>query len=277
MTTPPSQQPPLEPGDAVDRYLDQLMSPPERAEFERRLAQDPELAAHIHRQQQVDTVLRQYGRAPSADRVLRGIREHIAALPAADAPVQPPQFRIGPTPAWRRLAFAAVLVLGLIGVWQVALVLTAGPTGKYETGPHRTMIQAYRDTVDGGFKASWVCDNDAVFAMVFKDTFGQMLSMNLPLPAQTKANGLNYFDIFSEKTVGMLGEVSGQPVMIFIDRLKNDEGNQPSVQDGLHVFRRSLGTLVLYEVTPLDQPGLLNHLVIPERLPDGTGPNPPEP
>ncbi len=276
MNTPSSQPLADRPEEAVDRYLDGLMAAEERAAFEVRLADDPALRAHVERQRLIDTALRDYARPPSPNRILATIREYPAASDSSVVhTADQPQLRLRIPPAWRRLAVAAVLILGVIGAWQVASVLRGGPSGKYDPGPHRTMIQAYHDTVDNGFKATWICDSDAVFALVFKDTFGQMLSMNLPLPPNTTANGLNPFDIFSKKTVGMLARVSDQPVMIFVDRIENDRGTQPTEQDGLHVFRRKIGSLVLYEVTPLDTPSLLNHLVEPDELPaNGGAPQP---
>jgi len=274
MTTLPPQHS-REPDLAVDRYLDNLMSPTERADFDRRLAAAPELMAEVQRQRSVDAVLRHYAKPPSPEVVLAAIRHHIEAGERAGGAVgETPGPRLGLRPGWRRLAVAAVLLLGLLGAWQVYRALT--PTsGNYDPGPHRTLVQAYQATVDKGFHSDWTCRDDAEFALTFFDQFGQMLSMNPPLPDHTLALGLEYYDILSRKTIGMLTRVSEQPVMIFIDRLENDKQAVPPIEEGKHIFRRELGDLVLYEVTPLNHPGLLHHLRQPTEIPKGEGPHDP--
>lgn len=275
MITPPSEHPP-DPDTTVDRYLDNLMPPSERAEFERRLTAEPELTAEVQRQQSVDAALRGYSQPPAPDAVLAAIRSHIegAQRPGAAAgEAQPLRFRA--TPAWRRFAVAAVLLLGVFGAWQMYRVFTT-PSGVYDPGPRRSLVQAYQATLDKGFHSDWTCRDDAEFAKTFFDQFGQMLSMNPPLPDNTKALGLEYYNILSRKTIGMLTRVEGEPAMIFIDRLENDDKTTvPPVEAGKHIFRRELGDLVLYEVTPLDHPGLIDHLRQPTEIPRGEGPHGP--
>ncbi len=268
-------------GDALDRYLDGLMSVEERSAFEARLAEDAALADEIERQRRIDESLNRYSQPPAPDRVLAAIRKHIetAGDDEARAVQSPPQMKLRLPAAWRRFAVAAALLLGIVGLWQIATIMTGSPEGAYDSGPHRSLMQAYRHTVDSGFKEEWVCSDDAVFAMVFKDAFGQMLSMNLPLPAGVDAKGLNFFNIYSKQTIGVLALVEGEPVMVFVDRLENEDNEPPPQPDaGLHVFRRELGSLVLFEVTPLDEPALVEHLTAPDRLPEPGQPLPdPEP
>lgn len=278
MTTPPPQHS-HEPDHALDRYLDNLMPPTERVEFDQRLVAEPELKTELQRQRCVDAALGRYALPPSPEAVLAAIRRHIEAGQPSDAEGaeadRTPGRRIRPAPAWRRLAIAAVLLLGVFGAWQVYLALTA-TSGNYDPGPHRTLIQAYQATLDKGFHSDWTCRDDAEFALTFFDQFGQMLSMNPPLPDGTEALGLEYYDILSRKTIGMLTRVDGEPAMIFIDRLENDhKAVVPPVEAGKHIFRRELGDLVLYEVTPLDHPGLVNHLRQPTEIPSGEGPHGP--
>ncbi|MCC6908450.1 MAG: hypothetical protein IT430_10950 [Phycisphaerales bacterium] len=278
MSTTPSQQ--HDSGSALDRYLDGLMSAEERSAFEARLAEDAVLAGEIQRQRRIDDGLNRYAQPPAADRVLAAIRAHIetAGYDEARAEQRPPQMKLRLPATWRRFAVAAALLLGIVGIWQIVSVMTGAPEGDYDSGPHRSVMQAYHHTVDSGFKEEWVCSDDAVFAMVFQDAFGQMLSMNLPLPPGVDAKGLNFFNIFSNKTIGVLAVVEDQPVMVFIDRLENEDREPPPQSDsGLRVFRRELGSLVLFEVTPLDAPALVEHLTVPDRLPEPVQPQPEPP
>jgi hypothetical protein len=52
-------------------------------------------------------------------------------------------------------------------------------------------------------------------------------------------------------------------VVLYIDRIAND-ANLPDPGPGLRMFRKPVGNLVLYEVTPLDRPQVLPHLSDPK-------------
>ena len=60
----------------------------------------------------------------------------------------------------------------------------------------------------------------------------------------------------------MLARVDGVPVMVFVDRTSAD--TDPKLDQGrvgLHLFRKELGSLVLYEVTPLGEPRVMDYLI----------------
>lgn len=275
MTTPPPNH-----GDErlvlLDRYLDDLLSSAEQAAFEARLAAERDLADAVACQRRVDESLERYARPPDAAAVLQAAM--LAAAAQAQAGTDSPGRAIRPpvgVPGWRRLAIAAVLVLGLIGSWQIYRLNWGGPQGRYDVGPHRTMAQAYRHTIEEGFTAKWVCRDDREFALVFLDQFGDMLSMNFPLPAGVEALGLKYFDVISPRTISMLARVEGVPVMVFVDRLERDHDTVREVPPGLSLHRRQLGSLVLYEITPRDEPALIFHLQRPETLPECDTSEPP--
>jgi hypothetical protein len=52
---------------------------------------------------------------------------------------------------------------------------------------------------------------------------------------------------------------------VFIDVTANDRPGSSIIaaQDGLNVFRRQANGLVLYEVSPLEQPQLLTYFIFP--------------
>lgn len=211
MTTPPSSHGP-EQVALLDAYLDDLLAPRERAEFENRLAAESDLAEAVAFQRRLDESLARYA---------------------------------------------------------------APPDGTYPVGPHRTMAEAYRHTVEEGFTSKWVCRDDREFALVFLDQFGDMLSMNFPLPTGVEALGLKYFDAISPRTISMLARVEGEPVMVFVDRLERDHDTVRDVPPGLTLHRRELGALVLYEITPHEEPTVIFHLQRPETLPEGGAPDGP--
>ncbi len=265
----------------LNEYLDGLLGAEERAVVETRCAAEPVLAAQVRTQREIDAALARYAQPPDGRAVLAraqarfaegdGIATSIAgeigqaATPPGSAARSAGSWRIS---RWKRLAIAAVLLLGVLGSWQIYRFLMGGPTGRYDPGPPRSLADAYQHTLDAGFEAKWVCRDDREFALVFLDHLGDMLSMNPPLPAGIEALGLKYLNVVSPRTVSMLARVNSAPVMVFIDRVERDQGTDREMPPGLHVFRRELGSLVLYEVTPLDEPALVTHLRRPEALPE---------
>ena len=51
--------------------------------------------------------------------------------------------------------------------------------------------------------------------------------------------------------------MNGEPVIVFIDRVERDSGQTVDETSGLNLFNRRLGLLVLYELSPLEKPALL--------------------
>jgi hypothetical protein len=52
--------------------------------------------------------------------------------------------------------------------------------------------------------------------------------------------------------------INGQKVIVFIDRASADTTPQKLGNPALNLFRREVGTLVLYELTPLDRSYVLD-------------------
>ena len=57
----------------------------------------------------------------------------------------------------------------------------------------------------------------------------------------------------------MLAKSEGKPVVLVIDKRDSDDENAMRASCGsLHVFRRELGPLVMYEITPFEQARMLD-------------------
>ena len=83
----------------------------------------------------------------------------------------------------------------------------------------------------------------------------------LRLPDGMKMEGLTYCGGLSRYTTTLLARVNDSPVMVFIDRANADSHPaDPPSATGLHLFRQELGPLVMYELTPLDQPMVMSYL-----------------
>jgi hypothetical protein len=260
--------------DMIERYLDNLMTPQERAEFERRLAQDAGLATQIARQRDVDASLRRLLAVPSASAaaqmVARIAGEDVpSASTAASSPVAG---RIGlssTAPFTKWLAAAAIIAIVLGSAW---FVWDRVKPLERELVVHAAQSPAeyYHMKVGSGFKPSWKCENDAEFAASFNTQFGQPLLLRA-LPAGVAAGGIDYCNTLTPKSVGLLGSVNDQKVIVIVDKLTNDKPLDVPPGSGLHLFRREVGNLVAYEVTPLDHSSVVEHLYVPERVPPPPG------
>lgn len=233
----------------LDAYLDGQMTPEQRRAYEQQIAADPELQAAVALQRDIDASL------------LRNF--------------EPPQAaEIKPAPVtlrawWRRpelLAIAATLAVAAIGLWRWYAHDLEPHESYWQNAPHG-MTSVYRYEVATAYRADWVCENDQQFAGSIWARFGQPLVLGV-LPSGTEAVGLSYANTITPEAMHLLARVDGRPVLVFIDRKAADTGQSigllEHLRTGLRLFSRTVGDLVLYEVTPLDAPHLLGHLNVPE-------------
>ena len=75
----------------------------------------------------------------------------------------------------RRFAVAAVLALGVLGVWRIWDFFQPKPPGEYPHRVRKPMHAAYWDKVASGFAPDWVCKTDEEFASTFERRLGQPL------------------------------------------------------------------------------------------------------
>lgn len=128
--------------DAILDYLQDQMTPQERASFEQAMAQDASLAAEVSLMQSVRAELASGPPHEQADEVWRKLSATL------DAPAQPANENRGP---WRQLLqYAAACVLA-VSLWQLAVVPRLGGA-------------------DGGFRAASDASEAFVLAVKFVDT-----------------------------------------------------------------------------------------------------------
>jgi hypothetical protein len=83
--------------------------------------------------------------------------------------------------------------------------------------------------------------------------------------------GLAYLGGMSPHTTAMLARVDQSPVLVFVDRLERDQPQaMPEPSSGLRLFRKQLGELVLYELTPLTAPRVMDFLSLAEKPHDAS-------
>ncbi len=277
--------------DRVEAYLDDTLSDDERRDIEHRFESEPELSAMIQQQKLLDESLTRMFSPPSEKRANDLLTAAIARARSDAQGQSADPTRLAAEPAGRQtqpdamkksshdifkfirpLAVAACIVmLGVAGrgIWESL------QEEEYEPPDGETFVSdyggslldiAYNQMVATGFSPLWVCETDAEFANTFADRLGQPMLLG-QLPTGAVATGLSYIHSISPDTIALLGRFEGEPVTVFVDRLSWDPEQVISRNPGeLQMFRRQIGDIVLYEITPLNEPKFLNsfYLVNPE-------------
>ena len=239
---------------AIEAYLDGRGSAAERAAFEERLAQDASLRAEVRVQRAIDTSLRGAFPAP--------VMADILARAQAQARPQPvkPSFKARPlkvrllVEAGLAAAIGIALGVGYLvwndqqkpGVRQVARI---------------SMSDFYRQREKNDFPPDWVCEPER-FKATFAYKFNQPLLMAEAPGVVMK--GLAYSNTLSPDTVEIISKVNNRGVIVFIDRATAGEEQKVCESSGMHLFKRELAGLNLYELTPWDKPSVLDLIYVPK-------------
>jgi hypothetical protein len=232
----------------LDAYLDDALSASERAQMAREISINRELQAEVELQSRIDDSLRRSFSSAVPEDLLAKLRG--STTPERNVP-----------PARRRrlmlavTALAAMLVWGVFG-WQYLASRSKAP--RYN--PNAPLATIYETQLAAGFRPKWVCDDDREFASTFLTRQGQGLLLGA-MPKDSKMVGLTYCGGISRYTTTMLARVGDAPVMVFVDRISADTHPRlPPGERKLHLFRKELASLVLYELTPLEQPRVMDYL-----------------
>ncbi len=241
---------PLPPADieALDAYCDGRLSGAALAAFEARLGAEPALREALAQQQSIDAALRRLFKppvAPSLER-LRGQRS-----------AAPPRVIRSPWLVWRPIVAAAAVVLLAVGGWWQWNELNSQPPDPYQLpSVKETMVQAFEREVASGFKELWLCKDEAEMAVTFYRRFDVGMIM-LPPPPNVRMLGLDYAWVISNYTTLLLARVDDQPVLVFVDRIERESQPPATCGSQMHLHRRELASLVLYELSPFDKPHIL--------------------
>jgi hypothetical protein len=222
--------------ELLERYLDGDLAGDELAEFQNELSTSPELRGQVELQERINA----------------GLRRMFAPEESAATAPNPPRSILGRF-HWRPWAIAAGLLLAIAGAWWA----TRPPPGP------DPLEAEYRRIVDAGFTPQQVCTDDATFRAWVMDKFGQPLQ-----PRSDRGSvqfvGWNSSRVLSVYSGLLLARVQGREVVVLIDRAGIEDGKLPRPADpSLRQYRRVMGNLVLYEITPLDRPAVLDALVQP--------------
>jgi hypothetical protein len=120
----------------------------------------------------------------------------------------------------------------------------------------------YNRKIAEGFVPEWRCESDQEFIRTFQHQLYQPLLLMTP-PRGHQMGGLGYANILSPYSVYMVAHAGEERVIVFVDRLEADQNLPPLTDPELKRFRREIGELVLYELTPLDEPRFLPLFEVP--------------
>ncbi len=227
----------------IDAYLDGLLDEDDRRALERRMEAEPALREAAELQRRIDEALcRSFG---------------VETAPRMAAPKPKPRV------ARRVWAYAAAAAIVFAAAVVVLIQSLQGPATQpwKARPPAESFASAYQQELDAGFTPGWVCETDQEFA----DTFDRYLGQPLVLTAApgVEALGLSLKPVQSRRTMAVLARVDGEPVIVFVVRPSPDQAPPPRVDEGLNIFPIELDGVAAYEVTPLDQPRVLELLKEP--------------
>jgi len=113
------------------------------------------------------------------------------------------------------------------------------------------LMKLFQDSVDRGFKPYYVCDERDRFAAQFEAQVGVPLRL-AEMPEHKQMVGIAFLGGVSRKTTAMLGRVNDEPVLVFVDKLSNDDEemqSQVGKNGQYHVSRATKEGLVFYEIS----------------------------
>lgn len=244
-------QVPFQP-EAIDRYLDGLMSDAERASFEQAIAGSAELREEIAFHRRLDSSLRsEFGAPPAPAGLLT--REEARAFAERKK-----------STGWsreRRMFLALAALIALVVSIQGFFWLS----GSSNSAERPSLAHIYQGLVDYGFRPSEECTTSEKFAGWMKSKFGVALALKEDRP-DVKLVGWSSSTAISNYTGLLLATVDGQPVLVAIDTVahQNEWGfpcrRQPGEDAAVNFFSAEIDGIAVYEVTPLDKPRIIDNL-----------------
>lgn len=250
MTPPSPSSTPNDKAARLEKYLDHLLGP-ESAQAQREIDADPRLHQEVELQHWIDSEL-----------------DEMFAYDSSRAPVIPHAEEAAPIPfvktrgtRFRPLAMAAALLLAGIGVWiAVNQLRPVTPEVRY------VAAQAVYDKLNaGGFKPDFVCTTDEEFKAATKKQFGSpLLLASAPgiTPLGWAYNAGFRGKIVGDRTMMLLTKVDDKNVLVLMDTTDRPAAHPIELPSGagLHVFRRQVGPVVNYEITPFDTERVIGQL-----------------
>ena len=248
--------PPAFPGpdpifDQIDAYLDDALAPADRAAFEARLNTDASLRAELDLARGIEASLN---------------RTHVPESLSAPSLPSAKSARAASAPQrslrrfWPLASAAAIVLVALAGY----LVYDHFDTSFRRYDPARFYAMA----ADHNFAPDWTCQNDDEFKDTTRNNVGQAMLVHQDPTAKIQLVGWAYSKTYrgtplGPKTIMLFAKVDSDPVIVLVDELSRDAILKAASDPKLHVFRRELGSVVLYEITPRSSPVVMDAFYMP--------------
>lgn len=249
------------PSDWLDSYLDDVLAPEDRTRVEKELSASATDQAEIRKQQLLDAALRRiFQPTPPSQR--------LESTLSGNTQVQTAEVRLARRLVLRSFAIAAILAFGVFGGWRTWRFFSPAPTiNPYAPMPWRPLETTYQGIIADGFQPNWVCKDDVEFASVTRRQVGT--SLLLAQSDSVKALGWRYANTLSPMTMCLLVTVATdssappEKVIVFLARKRNARPPDPFSSPDLHIFQHEIGSVVLYEVSRLETPRVLDRFYTP--------------
>jgi hypothetical protein len=253
--------------EIIEDYLDGVLSPASKAQFEASLAVNSALrtqleetraahealAASLRRSFQPEIVPLPQGEIGSnATNNLQSTDPASIPFPTS-TPVKQPTLlqRLG----WLRIA-AIVAICAFAGVTFTLRRITSVPLIAPEA--------SYALIVKEGFRPYQICTTDEEFALYTTQTLGVALRVP-PLQGLTLIGWKGGSGVMSERTDALLATKDDSRIIVYFDTSGNERSlpSRVSTPDGeLRIFQRTTSGISLVEVTPLDQPVIISRMEV---------------
>lgn len=267
----PQAPPPLDlsagiPPDVLDAFLDGQLPPEQALAVGRALEAEAASKSTVDLQHGIDRVLReQFRGAGSIQLNLPAAVSPLEAPSTVSTSVQPPRLKFPLAAAkskpkqsvFRRTLTAVAAMLLVTGgtLWATGVIETGmlgiTPDGLIAPGP------VYQGKVASGFRPEWKCETDAEFEGVTREAFDQPLLVAKATGVEVAGWGSYYEPVLSTDTRQLLVKADEKPVLVFIDRKEKARYLKAPSGSGLHIHKRVLGKVVMYEMTPSKTPQVL--------------------
>ena len=166
------------------------------------------------------------------------------------------------SPDRRQMAFRIAVLAASLLLLASALVWQGNTNDSTEIGYNREpLAELYQKTLDRGFKPYYFCEDPDRFAEQFQKQLDAPLRLS-EMPAHKKMVGITFIGGVSRKTTSMLGLVNDKPVLVFVDKISNDDQgmrSQVGKSGRYHVSRATKDGLVFYEVSGHEDAQLIEY------------------